>query len=529
MTKKKSILIQVLLLLGICSIVIGVLMLTGCSNNNPSESDTSDEVSEPTEVIVSIEIGESIALGEVPFDGNAYFATSTVGNMTNQEAFDFMINHEGAVFVFLNLVDEVLLRGNVEINSEELSEFLEELKVNIPDFDTWMLEEGFASEAEIMRVLELDEFRQAAVRHLVNVTEEDIEEAFDQFFDPDMADLEDVRDDIYEHLVEQQMQMFNASEVAHLRYVAGFEIFNETLNLAYGQYLDNFMIEVDLHEVTSEVSTDVIARINGVDITIGQLFEAFSQQFGLELVFEHFDELIINEYAEVDPQEVNDMIDGLREEMGDEFDAAVAAAGFESDDALFEYFERFAAEDALINEHFAPTDERLEELHAERGESVSASHILVDDHDFALSLIEQLQAADDDFSELFYELAMSHSFCPSSASGGDLGTWRICFNPGIGCMDEAFDEAVSALEVDEFTAEPVETQFGYHIIYKTGAYGVPEFADIRDELLESELAVLQNTPGIINELMATLRLEIELTFSDAMLQTRFELLSNREG
>lgn len=60
----------------------------------------------------------------------------------------------------------------------------------------------------------------------------------------------------------------------------------------------------------------------------------------------------------------------------------------------------------------------------------------------------------------FAALASQHSDCPSSARGGDLGSF------GRGRMVKAFDEAAFALPVGG-TSGVVETPFGYHLIRRT--------------------------------------------------------------
>ena len=54
-------------------------------------------------------------------------------------------------------------------------------------------------------------------------------------------------------------------------------------------------------------------------------------------------------------------------------------------------------------------------------------------------------------------IAREHSSCPSSASGGDLGTF------GPGQMVQEFDTVVFRANLNEVQG-PVKTQFGYHLI-----------------------------------------------------------------
>lgn len=88
-------------------------------------------------------------------------------------------------------------------------------------------------------------------------------------------------------------------------------------------------------------------------------------------------------------------------------------------------------------------------------EQVWARHILVDDEETAKELIKQLQEGAD-----FAELARTNSTdVGSGANGGDLGWFSK------GAMVAEFETAAYALEKSgDFTTEPVQSQFGYHII-----------------------------------------------------------------
>lgn len=85
-----------------------------------------------------------------------------------------------------------------------------------------------------------------------------------------------------------------------------------------------------------------------------------------------------------------------------------------------------------------------------------ASHILVKDRALAEQLIKRIRAGAN-----FATLAREYSTCPSKSKGGDLD-W---FGPGQ--MVPAFEEAVKKLSYGSVSGV-VRTQFGFHIIKKTG-------------------------------------------------------------
>ena len=87
--------------------------------------------------------------------------------------------------------------------------------------------------------------------------------------------------------------------------------------------------------------------------------------------------------------------------------------------------------------------------------NVRASHILVKTLNEAQELKTKIGTYED-----FAKVANQHSMCPSKANGGDLGPF------GRGMMVKPFEDAAFGLNVGEMS-EPVQTQFGYHLIYRT--------------------------------------------------------------
>ena len=110
------------------------------------------------------------------------------------------------------------------------------------------------------------------------------------------------------------------------------------------------------------------------------------------------------------------------------------------------------------------------------GETVNASHILVDSEEKALEILAAIKSGEISFEDA----AKAHSSCPSGQRGGNLGDF------GQGQMVPEFDTAVFSMEVGEITETPVKTQFGYHLI-KLNAKNeesVPSLDEVKPQLKE---------------------------------------------
>ena len=86
-------------------------------------------------------------------------------------------------------------------------------------------------------------------------------------------------------------------------------------------------------------------------------------------------------------------------------------------------------------------------------EQVTASHILVETKEAAQEIIIKLNEGGD-----FATLAKENSTGPSGPNGGALGTF------GRGQMVPVFETAAFSMPAGSFSAEPVQTQFGWHVI-----------------------------------------------------------------
>ena len=145
-------------------------------------------------------------------------------------------------------------------------------------------------------------------------------------------------------------------------------------------------------------------------------------------------------------------------------------------------------------------------------------HILVEDAEKAEEIISQL-----DKGAAFEELAKEHSTGPTGPDGGSLG-W---ISPEI--VVPTFAEAMQKLEKEQYTAEPVQTQFGWHVILLED---VQEVESVEPPAFETVQAVLEQQlkAGKVQSEIQQLRNSVKIeTPEESMIQiNETEEAENRE-
>jgi peptidyl-prolyl cis-trans isomerase C len=135
-----------------------------------------------------------------------------------------------------------------------------------------------------------------------------------------------------------------------------------------------------------------------------------------------------------------------------------------------------AASEKYIKSHPASESEIKAEYDAQVAampKEYKARHILVDAKEKAEAIIAKLEAGAD-----FAKLAASDSKDSSGKNGGDLG-W---FSPQT--MVKPFADAVAALQKGQYTKQPVQSEFGWHVILLEDVRSpeVPEFEQVKPQV-----------------------------------------------
>lgn len=132
----------------------------------------------------------------------------------------------------------------------------------------------------------------------------------------------------------------------------------------------------------------------------------------------------------------------------------------------------------VLSEEMELPDEMLRAEYDKQVASVAnneykARQIMLESEDQAKEVIAKLGDGED-----FIELAKTMSTDPGGKTGGDLGWVQASVLP------EAMGAALSELESGNFTAEPVQTDFGWHVLLLEDTRGsnVPDFESVKPQI-----------------------------------------------
>ena len=278
--------------------------------------------------------------------------------------------------------------------------------------------------------------------------------------------------------------------------------------------------------------------LKGIKITATDYYNEIKKSNISKLV-DMIDHQLFDEKYESNDEEdqaVEKQINQLKQSYSDDttFQSVIQQYfGVNSEDELedmlrLEYKRNVAVEDFVADNL---TDKEIEDYYDQNiiGD-IKASHILITPDVDSDATDEEKEKAENkakkeaeriikklDEGEDFAKLAEEYSDDEATAkNGGDLDY----FNTDD--MDENFMDAVKKLDNDEYTKEPVKTQYGYHIILKVDQKEKPKLKEVKDTIKET-LAnnKLNNNSTLHYETLMDIREENNIKWNDDELEKQY--------
>ncbi len=297
------------------------------------------------------------------------------------------------------------------------------------------------------------------------------------------------------------------------------------------------------NEVVLQDGKQVVAEVEGKQVTAEELFDLLKDEYGTGAVMTLIDEYITSQEL------TEEMIETAEANALSEFQYYqslyttnwadfLANYGFKSDDEFMDVLllsqKQNLTLEKYIKENVITEDEINEEYETNIYGEISARHILIspevtddmtDDEikqaeqdalDKANNLIAELEGSSN-LEEDFIALVADNSADTGTASNGGL---LENFTNQSGLVDE-FWEASLELEVGELS-DAVETEFGYHIIYKVSQNEKPSLDTVRDSIISDLTDAVLTEENAVYVYWAALREKYNFQIHDSILDENYQ-------
>ena len=285
------------------------------------------------------------------------------------------------------------------------------------------------------------------------------------------------------------------------------------------------VVELDGKQFTAEEFYEELKDINGTGVLINLVNNYITEQ---ELTEEMEKEALEQAQAE---------LESYKAYYGDEWNNVLVSNDLKNEKDFLNSLED-SYKQSLVLEKYLETDVIKEEEIQEYYDNdiygeVTVRHILiipdVDDDmtstekedakakalEEAKKIIEKLDRAEN-VEEKFIELAKEESDDTTASEGGLIENFT---NEN---MDESFWEASLNLEDGKYTTEPVESQYGYHIIYKISQKEKPSLDDVKDKVIENLINELLSEKNASLVYWAGLREKYNMNILDEVIKDSYD-------
>ena len=247
--------------------------------------------------------------------------------------------------------------------------------------------------------------------------------------------------------------------------------------------------------------SETVVETKAGDITKEEFYTAMKDKYGEQVIQQLVYEKVLSDKYEVTDKEINAKLDELKEQMGDNFQMALASSGYSSEEDLKRDLKIGLLQEKAATADIKVTEKELKEAYKNAKPEVKARHILVEDEKTAKEVKAKLDKGED-FAKLAKEYSKDTG---SAANGGDLGWF------GAGKMVPEFEEATYALKKNEIS-EPVKSEHGYHIIQLLDKKKKESYEKMKDKL-EYDLKVSKidqaKVQSILDEAVKDAKVEIK--------------------
>lgn len=281
-----------------------------------------------------------------------------------------------------------------------------------------------------------------------------------------------------------------------------------------------------------ENGLEPVASIDGLTVTAEDLYEDMKEIYSVNNLLDIIDNKILEEkYPETDEMntELNDQAENYynmyNQYYGYSKEEFLTKSGFGSERAFIEYlrlqYRRTQYTDDYIKEQI--TDKEIEKYYEDKvyGD-INTKHILVKVSSSATD--EEKKEAENLAKEIITKLNEGKSFDEVKDEYKNKITYEeLGYKAYNASLESAYMEAMQKLENNSYTKEPVQTSYGYHVIYRIDQKEKPALKDVKEEIITSLVSEHKSKDTSVQyKALEKMREDAKLKFTDTVLEKKYE-------
>lgn len=306
----------------------------------------------------------------------------------------------------------------------------------------------------------------------------------------------------------------------------------------------NIILVLTGNKVELKNGKEVLASLKGKTITAEDLFDVLKNKSGNDALINIVDNFIVskelkdNTEAKKLAQQQLDSIKKQYEDAGQNWESVLTQYGYTSEDTLLEEF-IISSKKQLIAKKYIEKDLTDKEIKKYYDEEIygtyTVKHILIKPATTDTMTDEEKTAAEEaaktKATEVITKLNAGADWATLvkeySEDEGSKDNEGLVENFTKGDMVDEFFNATLALKNGKYSAEPVKSEYGYHVILKVSSTKKPSLkdkkADIIDTLVENKLSA---DSKLYNNTWVSIRKKYNLNIKDTSIKNAYEKAIN---
>lgn len=281
---------------------------------------------------------------------------------------------------------------------------------------------------------------------------------------------------------------------------------------------------------------EVVASLKDKEITAEELFDALKEKYGSNVLVELIDNYIVDTEIKDDKEiesKAKAQLSSMKEyynQYGTDWSEVLGYYGFKNDDEFLKSMINNLKKETIIKKYLkeeTSDDEINEYYEKEIYGDYTVKHILVTVN----TNVEDTEKAKEDALNRAKEAINKLN---DGASWGDIvkeysDDTQTKDGDGLlpsftkGDYVDSFFNATIALEDGEYTKEPVESTYGYHIIYRVSVSEKPSLEDSKEKVLEGIATnKLANDDKLATNKWIDIREKYDLSIADSTIESAYK-------